>query len=49
MSVGGGWAPPVVGARGTWTRTFSAEDVEAFAALTCDRNPLHFDAEFVTD
>ena len=41
-----GWTPPAVGQRGTWTRTFSIDDVEAFARLTGDRNPLHFDADF---
>lgn len=40
------WQPPPIGARATWTRTFSAEDVEAFAGISGDRNPLHFDAEF---
>ena len=40
------WTPPAVGQRGTWTRTFSAADVEGFAILTGDRNPLHFDAAF---
>jgi acyl dehydratase len=40
------WIPPAVGARATWTRTFSADDVEAFAAISGDRNPLHFDPEF---
>ena len=40
------WTPPAIGARGTWTRTFSVADVEAYAAITGDRNPLHFDAEF---
>ena len=40
------WTPPAIGARGTWTRTFSAADVEAYAAITGDRNPLHFDSDF---
>lgn len=40
------WQPPAVGARATWTRTISAEDVEAFARISGDRNPLHFDPEF---
>lgn len=32
-----GWTPPAIGARGTWTRTFTAADVEAYAAITGDR------------
>ncbi|MFL5686227.1 MAG: MaoC family dehydratase [Chloroflexota bacterium] len=40
------WTPPALGQRGTWTKTFSADDVEAFARLTGDRNPLHFDEDF---
>ncbi len=37
---------PVVGQRATWTRTFGHDEVEAFAQLTGDRNPLHFDPAF---
>jgi acyl dehydratase len=40
------WQPPTVGQRATWTRTFTAADVELYARITGDRNPLHFDAEF---
>ena len=40
------WTPPAIGARGTWTRTFSADDVAAYASITGDHNPLHFDAAF---
>jgi len=40
------WRPPEVGARATWTRTFSADDVELYARITGDRNPLHFDESF---
>jgi acyl dehydratase len=39
------WQPPPVGSRATWTRTFTADDVETFARLSGDRNPLHFDAD----
>jgi acyl dehydratase len=42
------WTPPAVGQRGTWTRTFSGDDVETFARLTGDRNPLHFDPDFAS-
>ena len=42
------WTPPAVGQRGTWTRTFTADDVESFATLTGDRNPLHFDQDFAS-
>ena len=40
------WEPPRVGTRATWTRTITAEDVELFAQITGDRNPLHFDPAF---
>ena len=42
------WEPPAIGATATWTRTFSAEDVEAFATISGDRNPLHFDPTFAS-
>jgi acyl dehydratase len=45
--MGTDWSPPALGARATWTRTFSPDDVEAFAGISGDRNPLHFDPEFV--
>ncbi len=41
-----GWQPPAVGARATWTRTLTSEDVEMFARISGDRNPLHFDEAF---
>src|SRR5918999_1033761 len=40
------WRPPAVGARATWTRTVTAEDVELYGRITGDRNPLHFDEDF---
>lgn len=40
------WEPPAVGSVATWTRTFTPSDVEAFARLSGDRNPLHFDRDF---
>jgi acyl dehydratase len=42
------WIPPAVGARASWTRTITAADVEAYATMTGDRNPLHFDEAFAT-
>ena len=41
-----GWQPPAIGSRATLTRTFTQDDVETFAVLSGDRNPLHFDAAF---
>jgi acyl dehydratase len=40
------WRPQEVGSRATWTRTITAEDVELFARISGDRNPLHFDRDF---
>jgi acyl dehydratase len=40
------WQPPTIGSRATWTRTIDADDVEAFARISGDRNPLHFDPAF---
>jgi acyl dehydratase len=40
------WVPPQVGQRASWTRTIGPEDVEAFARISGDRNPLHFDTDF---
>ncbi|MGI8830087.1 MAG: MaoC family dehydratase [Candidatus Limnocylindria bacterium] len=40
------WTAPAAGTTATWTRNFTPADVEAFAAITGDRNPLHFDAQF---
>lgn len=34
------------GQRATLTRTITEEDIQAFAALTGDRNPLHLDEAF---
>ncbi len=42
------WTPPAVGTRASWTRTITAGDVEAYARITGDRNPLHFDEAFAT-
>jgi acyl dehydratase len=41
-----GWIAPAIGAKASLTRTFSRADVDAFAALSGDRNPLHFDTAF---
>lgn len=43
-----GWVPPVVGTRASLTRTFSSADVAAYAKLSGDHNPLHFDADFAS-
>src|SRR5262245_47292104 len=42
------WVPPAVGERATWTRTFGPDEIEAYATITGDRNPLHFDAAFAS-
>jgi acyl dehydratase len=40
------WTLPAVGATASWTRTLTEEDVERYALITGDRNPLHFDQDF---
>jgi acyl dehydratase len=40
------WQPPAIGARATRTRKITADDVVAFAGISGDHNPLHFDAAF---
>jgi acyl dehydratase len=40
------WDPPAVGSTARRSRTFTAEDVELFARISGDRNPLHFDPDF---
>jgi acyl dehydratase len=42
------WTAPPVGARATWSRTITAADVEAYARITGDRNPLHFDEAYAS-
>jgi acyl dehydratase len=42
------WRPPRPGTRASLSRTLGEEDVEAFARLSGDRNPLHFDASFTS-
>jgi len=42
------WIQPAVGARASRTRTFTADDVEGFARISGDRNPLHFDPDFAS-
>lgn len=37
-----------VGQRATRSIVFTADDVEAYAALTGDRNPIHFDAVYAS-
>ncbi len=38
---------PTVGQRAERRQTFAQADVDAYAELTGDRNPLHFDDQFV--
>lgn len=43
-----GWQPPAIGSRATWVHTVTHEDVELYARITGDRNPLHFDESFAS-
>jgi acyl dehydratase len=40
------WTPPAIGATATWTRTITDAEIERYALITGDRNPLHFDEGF---
>ena len=39
---------PRPGQRATFTKTITEADIQGFADLTGDRNPLHLDAEFAS-
>jgi len=38
-----------VGDRSSLTKTYTAEDVQRFSALSLDRNPLHLDADYAAE
>lgn len=40
------WQPPPPGATASITKLVTVDDVEFFARITGDRNPLHFDEDF---
>lgn len=40
------WRPPAVGTTASLSHTFTSNDVNHYARLTGDRNPLHFDEGF---
>ena len=44
----GTWQPPPPGTRASWTRTLGADEIELFARISGDRNPLHFDEQFAS-
>ena len=44
----GPWQPPPPGTRASWTRTLGADEIELFARISGDRNPLHFDEQFAS-
>jgi acyl dehydratase len=46
--MGDGWEAPTPGTKAEWTREITAREIELFAELTGDRNPLHFDQEFAS-
>jgi MaoC like domain len=37
------WVPPAPGTNAERSRLIEAGDIEAFAAISGDRNPIHFD------
>jgi acyl dehydratase len=45
MPVDEPWVPPPIGATASVRRVFTLADVRAFAELSGDHNPLHFDAD----
>jgi acyl dehydratase len=42
------WEAPEIGRTATWTRIFTADDVDGYARITGDRNPLHFDEDYAS-
>lgn len=48
MGMASEWTAPRVGTQATWTRTIGRTEVELYAELTGDRNPLHFDETFAS-